>query len=160
MKVKANKFTTVSLALVAIVVMLGLVSSVRSAPPQKVKPNEVADFMQLKLQHSQKVLEGLVVEDFDQIAKNAQDLSLLSQAASWNVLQTEEYLQQSGEFRRTADALTKAAKDKNLDAAAIRYVELTMKCVHCHKYVRGVRMVQVPAVDKWPLAHNNPASGR
>ncbi|MBX3415165.1 MAG: hypothetical protein KF708_20945 [Pirellulales bacterium] len=144
MKSMMNTSMLVAFVLVAVVAMLGLVSSVRSAPPQRAKPNEVADFMQLKLRHSQEVLEGLAVEDFDQIAKNAQDLSLLSQAASWNVLQTEEYLQQSGEFRRTADALTKAAKEKNLDAAAIRYVELTMKCVHCHKYVRGVRMVRLP----------------
>lgn len=153
MKVKEQKFTIVSLVLVLIVAMLGVVANVRSAPPQKIKPNDVADFMQLKLQHSQEVLEGLVTEDFSQIAKNAQDLSLLSQAASWNVLQTDEYIQQSGEFRRTADALTKAAKEKDLDAAAIRYVELTMKCVHCHKYVRGVRMVQAPATtNQWPAA--------
>jgi len=99
--------------------------------------------MQLKLQHAQNVLEGLATEDLAMVAKNAQDLSLLSQAASWNVLQTDEYIQQSAEFRRTADAMTKAAKDKNLDAAAIRYVELTMKCVHCHKYVRGVRMASL-----------------
>ena len=109
-----------------------------AAEPQE--PNDVGEFMRLKLDHAKDVLEGLALEDYDLIAKNAQDMSLLSLAASWQVLQTPEYLQQSNEFRRTADALTKAAQDENLDGAALAYVELTMKCVNCHKYVRGVRM--------------------
>ena len=102
-----------------------------------------SDFMRLKLEHSQKVLEGLALEDFQLIAKHSQEISLLSQAANWRVLQTPEYLQQSLEFRRTADGLTEAAKAKNLEGAALKYVDLTMKCVHCHKYVRGVRLARV-----------------
>jgi hypothetical protein len=107
---------------------------------QSEEPNTIRDFMRAKLSHSQKVLEGLTTENFDMIAKNSQEMSLLSQATNWQVLQTEEYLQQSRDFRRTADALTEAAKKKNLDGAALAYVELTMKCINCHKYVRGVRM--------------------
>lgn len=102
--------------------------------------DKVAEFMAAKLVHSQKVLEALALEDYDAIAKHSQEMSLLSQAATWNVLQTPEYLQQSTEFRRRADALTQAAKNKNLDGAAIAYVELTLKCVQCHKYVRNVRV--------------------
>lgn len=103
-------------------------------------PNEVGPFMQLKLQHSQKVFEGIVLENYDKIAQNAQELTLLSQAASWQVLQTPEYLQHSSEFRRATEALTKAGREKNLDGAALAYMEVTMKCVNCHKYVRDVRM--------------------
>ena len=51
------------------------------------------------------------------IAKTSQAMSLLSQATNWQVLQTEEYLQQSRDFRRAADASTEAAKKKNLDGA-------------------------------------------
>ncbi len=101
---------------------------------------EVADFMRMKLDHAQRVLEGVALEDFSLVAKHSQEISLLSQAASWRVLQTPEYLQHSAEFRRTADELTKAAQERNLDGAALKYVELTMKCVNCHKYVRGVRV--------------------
>ena len=123
----------------AVAVMLAgfLVAAGKSAPPPT---NNVRDYMRVKLGHSQKVLEGLTTEDFDEIAKNSQAMSLLSQATNWQVLQTPEYLQQSQDFRRTADALTEAAKKKNLDGAALAYVELTMKCINCHKYVRGVRM--------------------
>ena len=110
---------------------------------QSEQPNAVKDFMRAKLAHSQKVLEGLTTEDFDMIAKNAKAMALLSQATNWQVLQTSEYLQQSREFQRAADALAEAAQKKNLDGAALAYVGLTLKCVNCHKYVRGVRNAAV-----------------
>ena len=107
-----------------------------TAPPV----NNVREFMRKKLVHSQKVLEGITTDDLEMVAKNAQELSLLSQAATWQVLQTPEYLQHSTEFRRAANALTEAAKKRNSDGAALAYLDVTMKCVTCHKYVRGVRM--------------------
>lgn len=102
------------------------------------------DFMQVKLKHSQDILAGLVTEDLDKVAKGAQELSLLSQAESWQVYQTEGYLQHSREFRRAADALRDAAKAKNMDAATLAYLDTTMKCMTCHKYVRDVRMAELP----------------
>ena len=116
-----------------------IVTAVLIGSGQSEEPNKVRDFMRVKLSYSQKVLEGLTIEDFDLIAKNSQAMSLLSQATNWQVLTTAEYLQHSQDFRRTADALTEAARKKNLDGAALAYVELTMKCINCHKYVRGVQ---------------------
>ncbi|MBU6221813.1 MAG: hypothetical protein KGR24_03600 [Planctomycetes bacterium] len=103
------------------------------------KPDAVADFMRAKLGHSQHVLEGLALEDYDLIARGAQELALASQASSWQVLQTEEYARQSAEFRRSCDTLRGAAKARNLDGAALAWMEVTMKCVQCHKYVRDVK---------------------
>lgn len=102
--------------------------------------DKVGEFMRAKLTHAQKVLEGLTTEDFDTIVKNSQQMSLLSQAENWQVLQTVEYRDRSNEFRRSVDALTEAAREKNLEGAALAYVDVTMKCVNCHKYVRKVRM--------------------
>jgi cytochrome c556 len=133
------------ITIIAALVMLGLLAG-QSHSQQKA--NKVSEFMKLKLQHAQKVLEGLVMEDFDTIEKNSQSLSLLSQAETWQVLQTPDYLQHSGEFRRAANAVTNAARDKNIDGAALAYLEMTMKCVNCHKYVRDVRMANAgPALD-------------
>jgi hypothetical protein len=113
---------------------------VRSQPEQVRDPAEnVRTFMRVKLLQSQRVLEGLTMEDYDAIAKHSQEMSLLSQAATWQVLQTPEYRDRSTEFRRAADALTEAAKNRNLDGAALAYVDVTMKCIDCHKYVRRVR---------------------
>jgi len=116
------------------------------------RTDNVKEFMRAKLTHSQKVLEGLTTEDFDAVAKHSQEMSLLSQAASWQVLQTPEYMQRSTEFRRSTDTLTEAAKNKNLDGATLAYVDVTMKCVECHKYVRRVRQARL---DERPLDYTD-----
>ena len=124
------------------------IASIAIAQSTGRKVNDVHDFMRVKLEHSKKVLEGLTTEDLDLVAKNAQAMSLLSQEATWQVLQTQEYAHRSQDFRRTADTLTQAAKKKNLDGAALAYVELTMKCIDCHKYVRDLRQADGKAKDK------------
>ncbi len=110
--------------------------------PDDLQPNQVAKFMRAKLEHAEKLLEGLTTEDYELLVKESQALVLLSEAAEWQVLQTSDYAEQSAEFRRAADGLKKAGRDKNLDAAALRFVDVTLKCVHCHKYVRSVRLAK------------------
>jgi hypothetical protein len=106
------------------------------------KADDVHEFMRAKLEHSKKILEGLATEDLPSVAQHSSEISLLSRAASWQVVQTPEYLHRSQQFRQIADRLTEAAKKKNLDGATLAYVELTMNCIDCHKYVRGVRLVK------------------
>lgn len=122
----------------AMALMLSIVGVVAVSHPAQ--PNNVDEFMALKLNHAQDLLEALATEDFAGIAKHSQEISLLSQQATWQVLQTPEYNQHSSEFRRSADAVTLAAREKNLDAAALAYVDMTMKCFNCHKYVRGAKL--------------------
>lgn len=119
----------------ALVVLVAAIASVPAADGPAVT-DKVAAFMRAKLGHSQNVLEGLTVEDFDLIDKGAQDLALASQASSWQVLQTEDYARHSDDFRRSCNALRAAAKARNLDGAALAWMEVTMKCIQCHKYVR------------------------
>jgi cytochrome c556 len=102
--------------------------------------DELKTFMRVKLKHSQKVVEGLVMEDFPAIAKNSQEMSLLSLAATWQVFETPEYLDYSRKFRAATDELSDAAKKKDLDRATVAYNKVTTRCVECHKYVRGIRM--------------------
>jgi hypothetical protein len=105
-------------------------------------PKKVRDLMRKKLENSQKVLEGIAVNDFKMIAKHADDLIDLSKQVEWRVLKTPQYEIHSNQFRRSAEALIKDAKDKNMDAAALTYMELTLTCVRCHKYVREERMTR------------------
>ena len=128
-------------------IVLTLAGGVLFAAPKK-QPSQVREIMRQKLEHAQKVLEGVAVEDFKSIAENAQAMALLAQAASWQVYQTPEYAQHTTEFRRACDELARMARAKNLDGSALAYVDLTMKCVNCHKYVRGVR---VASLDSKPL---------
>ena len=95
--------------------------------------------MKVKLDHSQKTLEGLSKGDFELIAKHSQAISLLCEDELWMVRQTSEYRERSKEFQRSVNAITDAARKKNLEAATLAYVDATMKCVSCHKYIRQER---------------------
>jgi hypothetical protein len=106
-------------------------------------PKKVSDLMRKKLENSQKVLEGIAVNDFKLIAKHADELRDLSKQVEWKVFKTPQYEIHSNEFRRSAETLIKNAKDKNIDAAALTYVEMTLTCVRCHKYVREERMTRL-----------------
>lgn len=135
------RWITLSLLLPLILGFIALIS------PSAQGQDKVAVFMQAKLKHSQLVLKGLAMEDFDLIAKNSQAMSLLCEDEIWMVLQTPEYRERSTEFRRSVDTVTEAARKKNLEAAALGYVDVTLKCVNCHKFVRKVRMARL---DEYP----------
>ena len=128
--------------LITLVVVPGLLMSRPTLAAQEPsvgdKPNDVSIFMRAKLSHAQLVMEGLALADYDLIARGSHDLALASQASSWEVLQTEDYARQSREFRRACESLRSAAEDKNLDGAALAWMEVTLKCIQCHKYVRDV----------------------
>lgn len=110
------------------------------------KPAEkpVERFMEAKLDHSQDVLEGLVTEDFDQIAKAAAEMRTLSQAAEWQVLRTPSYDLFSKEFQTACNQLEKSAKEKNTDGASLAWIKVTMTCLSCHKHVRSAKVAEVP----------------
>ncbi|HVA46136.1 MAG TPA: hypothetical protein VNH11_07160 [Pirellulales bacterium] len=97
---------------------------------------EVDTFMRLKLEHSQKLLEGVALADFGLIKKHAQKLGALSQDENWRVPQTREYRDYGTDFQQITGRLSKAADERNLDGAALAYVQLTLNCVDCHKHVR------------------------
>jgi hypothetical protein len=94
------------------------------------------------------------------MAKSSQEMSLLTLAEQWQVLQTADYLHESMAFRRSADAITAAAKKKNLDGAALAYVEMTMQCVKCHKMVRHSKMASLDAKDFLPVVTTKPAKAQ
>jgi phosphoserine aminotransferase len=95
-----------------------------------------SEIMKLKLDYAHYILNGIATENFALISGNAEKLGKLSQQMSWGARQTREFEVLSAEFRRNADALAKAAKDRNPDAASLAYVQMTLSCVNCHKYMR------------------------
>jgi hypothetical protein len=114
------------------------------------EPRKVSEIMRQKLKNAQTVLEGISLNDFKKINKSAEDLLLLTKEEGWKVLSTRDYEYYSNEFRRRTQTLMKNAKDKNLDACALSYVELTLTCVKCHKHVREVRMGMLPPLTRQP----------
>jgi hypothetical protein len=75
----------------------GLVA-VAADPAERVAAPNISTFMRLKLSHTQQVLEGIALEDFEQIAKHAQSMALLSEDEKWMVFQTPEYRRHSAVF--------------------------------------------------------------
>jgi cytochrome c556 len=130
-------------SLLALTVVVGVTAVVPTAAGQDAQPTinqaKLSAFMQAKLEHAQKTLEGLAKEDFELVAKHSQAISILCEDELWAVLKTPEYHQRSKEFQRSVNDITDAARKKNLDAATLAYVDSMMKCVTCHKYVRQTR---------------------
>ncbi len=104
--------------------------------------DKVAKLMDKKLKHSQQLLTGLALNDFKKIERNADELIEISRQAEWRAFKTPQYEVYSNDFRRVAAEMVENARKKNLDGAALNYVDMTLTCVKCHKYVREVRMVR------------------
>lgn len=124
-----TKLLVMAIGVLAIGVTLSLAQSRRSRAAK--------EFMRDKLELSQKILEGVVIEDWDLVTAKGTKLSAMTHEADWRVFENPNYDQQSKTFRQHVDSLVKAAKKKDLDAATLAYVRMTMSCVDCHKAVRG-----------------------
>jgi len=118
-----------------LILMTGMTLVSLPAPSKRSRASK--DFMRAKLQLSQQVLEGLATEDYKLILAKGTRLSAMTKEADWRLFDNPDYDQQSLAFRRQVDALLRAAKDENLDAATLAYVRLTIGCVDCHKLIRG-----------------------
>ena len=127
------KLRTFFPALIAIIVFTG--ESISHGQPEE--KTDVKAVMREKLDASQKVLVGITTENYDLITANAEKLVALSRVTNWYLRQVPEYELLLNEFRRNAEALVKAARQSNIDAASLAYVQITFSCVTCHKYIRG-----------------------
>jgi hypothetical protein len=108
----------------------------QNEPAPKKTPIQL--FMRKKLEATQKVMEGLAVEDYDLIGQGARQLEGISAAADFAVVKDALYTQHADEFRRTISKIQKGAKEKRLDSAALGYMDMTMSCIECHKFVRNM----------------------
>lgn len=129
----------------ALAVLAVLSFSVGGDPP---KPGKKPSIMEKKLSAAQKILEALALNNFPQIKENAELLNDLSKQAAWKLIDTPRYEQYSEEFQRVTLKMANHAKEKNLDAVALEYVDMTLLCVKCHQHTREVRIGQTPSFDK------------
>jgi hypothetical protein len=120
-----------------------LLSAGMFAMPGHGADDKTPELMKKKLGHSQKVLEGIALNKYDMIAANAKELIQISKAVEWRVVKSPQYEIFSNDFRRACEAMILASKEKNIDGAALAYVDLTLTCVRCHKHVREVRQTKL-----------------
>lgn len=99
---------------------------------------DLRHFMRVKLEASGKILEGLAVEDYALVKEGATKLHEMSTAEKWRVTNDALYRNFSDEFQRVTRELVEAAGEENLDRAALKWMDATMSCIECHRYVRGI----------------------
>lgn len=107
------------------------------APPKAQRSNQM--LMRDKLAYASKALEGLSLEDYGKIAEAGDFMYMISKAASWHVIPTDEYVRLSKNFQEQSRDLKRHAEEKNLDAASLDYMRITHSCVQCHSYMRANR---------------------
>lgn len=112
----------------------------RAPPPAA---DAMTKLMRKKLEHAQKLLEGIAVNDLKKVDENAGDLMTLSKVAEFRALQTPDYERHTNDFRRTLDDMRRGVKNKNLEAVTLAYMDMTMTCVRCHAHVRDTRIARL-----------------
>jgi hypothetical protein len=125
---------------VAVVVFVLVVVAHGEQKEQKAEQSEkttVELLMQDKLEHVKSVLDGMVNEDYDKISEHAEMLGLISRAASWHVVDLDEYDSFSDRFQQASTKLLGAAKQENRDAVTLQYLQLTLSCIECHQYLHS-----------------------
>jgi hypothetical protein len=99
--------------------------------------------MRAKLTSSQKVLEGLLAENYKLIAQGAREMKRISEAAQWQRQRDTVYEHYATEFRRQCGKLESLAKKRNHEGASFSYLHLTRTCINCHDYMRDSLRISV-----------------
>ncbi len=100
----------------------------------------VDEVMEVKLDHAEQILAGLVTHDFKKIAKSAESLKLISltHPKGWEKKtdDTDVYEHFRMEFMRQAARLEDEARKEHLAGAAYFQQSLIATCIACHDYIR------------------------
>ena len=93
--------------------------------------------MRQKLHASNLILEGLCTEDLALVNKGAETLMKMSKEEKWRVSNDMMYRRYSTEFGHAVEELQKEATDNDMDGTSMAWVNVTMKCLKCHEWVRN-----------------------
>lgn len=98
---------------------------------------DLQKFMRQKLHASNLILEGLCTEDLALVNKGAETLMKMSKEEKWRVSNDMMYRRYSKEFGEAVEELQKEATDNDMDGTSMAWVNVTMKCLKCHEWVRN-----------------------
>ena len=122
-------------AAVALATMFGLAAG----PGQGPQLNRV---MREKLGHTQKILEAVVTSDWIGLETESREVERLTNDPGWMVLRSPEYRRHSAAFLAAVQTLHRAAAQRDLEATPKAYVDLTLQCVDCHRYLARERIAK------------------
>lgn len=101
-------------------------------------PDKVArrDFMRTKLMYTQNIFAGLTVGDFKDIKKAIREVQMVTEGGQWVEIDNEIYHQLTDEFKISTKRLAQAAETGNIEATAMRFYEMSNRCIDCHQHIR------------------------
>lgn len=112
------------------------VDVVATAPQDTESP--LSGFMHAKLDASNRILEGLVIDNMKKVKSGADALLQMSDAEQWRASNDMLYLQHSRTFRESVTALQEKAGRGSVDGVALAWMDVTLNCIRCHEWVRNV----------------------
>ena len=115
-----------------VVLLLPAVLTAEDAKDDK----EPSFWMKQKLKYSQEILNGLALEDYALIEKNAIAMKGLNKLEFFIRQKPEGYRTQLKTFEFSVTELVRNAEEKNIDGATLAFTQMTISCVNCHKEVR------------------------
>jgi len=99
--------------------------------------------MEEKLARSQRILEALMMSDFETLQRESEALSEVIDEPGWTVLKTPEYRRYSSAFLNGLTDLIATARERDLDASMLHYNSVTMTCYQCHRYLKNARITDL-----------------
>ena len=139
------------IACTMLIVAGGLRAAGNAPTPAPNTIKQQPSLMLAKLAASQKVVDGLVSKDFDEITRGAKDLARICDAEEWITRRDQVYSHHRTELRRQAHKLLKMAQEKNLDGAAFTYMHSLTTCISCHEYCRDVLRIASDQRPKYKI---------
>jgi hypothetical protein len=112
---------------------------VAAVPNQGPPTNRV---MREKLAHAQKILEAMVTSDWVSLETHSREMEQLTNDPRWTVLKFPEYSRHGAAFVTAIQALHRAAAQRDLEATPKAYIDVTLRCVDCHRYLARQRLAQ------------------
>jgi len=103
---------------------------------------ELNTVMREKLAHAQKLLEAVVTSDWTSLETHSRELEQVTNDPRWMVLKYPEYARHSAAFVRAVQTLHTAAAQRDLEKTPQAYVNVTLQCVDCHRYLARERIAR------------------
>jgi hypothetical protein len=123
------------LTVAALVVLWGFVVTPAQGP-------DLNRLMDQKLAHAQEILKAVVTSDWVALETHSRELEQLTRDPRWMVLKYHEYARHSDAFVRAIQQLHRAAAQRDLEATPRAYVDVTLRCVDCHRYLARERLAE------------------
>ena len=127
-------------------IVLAALCGLAAGPSQGPQMNRV---MREKLGHTQKILEAVVTSDWVSLETHSRELERLTNDPRWTMLKLPEYARYSAAFVTAIQALHRAAAQRDLEQTPKAYIDVTLRCVDCHRYLARERIARGSKNDPW-----------